>query len=30
LTPGTSSTQPIHQSPSRFRIAVYRPIAGEL
>jgi hypothetical protein len=23
LTPGTSSTQPIHQSPSRFRIAVW-------
>jgi hypothetical protein len=27
--PGTSSTQPIHQSPSRFRIAVYNPIPSK-
>ena len=29
LKPGTSSTQLIHQSPSRFRIAVYNPIASK-
>src|SRR5215510_3882417 len=30
LTPGTSSTQPIHQSPSRLIIAVYEPMVSAL